>query len=282
MNNKKIRPSSSLSILSVIITLAFAFAGCDISTTSNSNTSSNTGTASGAKSDSLLESAKFAKRLAENQEPIDPTDEFQGTDTVCLSLQFKGRPKGKVTTKFYFRDDLINEATIDMADINSGVIFSVGQSTFAGFTLKPDNALPIGNVYRAESFLDGQPIGTFKFKVVPPEGSFPSKISNLTLAHGIDEDKKPVEPGTEFAPGDKVFLVGEGDFGLNTWVEVNWYVDGKLDQEGTRSISLQENKAATPFFFSFLPARGWKPGKHEVVLIMNGSEAGRLSFTTSS
>ncbi len=266
------KPRSVLITMAVLMGLVLFATGCTIST--GTKTNSNSGT-----NDSPLEKATFAKRLSQNQEPVEPTDTFAATDTIYLSLQFKGRPKGKVTTKFYFRDDVLGEATLDLADINSGVIFSIGQSTYAGFNLTPNNPFPIGEAFRAESFFDGKPLGSFKFKIAAPEGAIQSRISNLTLAHGVDADNAPVQMATTFATTDKVFLVGTGDFGLRTWIEANWYVGGKLADEATRSFTMNENKPATPFYFNYEPASGWPRGTHEVVLLMNGVEAGRLSFT---
>ncbi|WP_156346181.1 hypothetical protein [Verrucomicrobium spinosum] len=51
------------------------------------------------------------------------------------------------------------------------------------------------------------------------------------------------------------------------------------DSEGTRSITLKENKTGCPFRFSFIPNGGWPAGTHEAVLLMNGREVSREKFT---
>jgi len=122
-------------------------------------------------------------------------------------------------------------------------------------------------------------VGSYPFRVVPPADAIPSQVRDATLARGADSDYKPVEPTTTFAPDEEVYVVGQGDFGLYTWLQAEWYVSGQLDETGTRNITLQENVADTGFFFSFVPDEGWPVGEHEVVLTMNDQEVGRYNFT---
>src|SRR5205085_1738284 len=124
---------------------------------------------------------------------------FAPSETVCLSLKFKGRPsKGSVGVKFYLADHLITEARVDLSTVNSGVVFSIGQSTFAGFTLKPTKPFPVSDKYRADATFDGQPIGSYKFKVVPPADAIASKIIEAKLASSVDKARNPVGPTTTF------------------------------------------------------------------------------------
>lgn len=167
---------------------------------------------------------------------------------------------------------------MDFATVNSHVILSIGECTYVGFSLKPSSTLPISNKYRVETFLDGKPIGTYPFAVVPPADAIPSKIIEANLAKGVDDKRAPVQSATQFAAGKKVYLAVRADLGNGTAVEVNWYVNGKLSPEGTRSISASRNVPNTRFYFACLPAGGWKKGKNEAVLIMNGNEAGRYAF----
>ena len=88
------------------------------------------------------------------------------------------------------------------------MLFSIGQNTFVGFSLKPTKALPVGEGYHSDV-------------------SF----------------------------------------------------DGKVDEAGTKSVTLEENKKDVPFFFSFLPHGGWPGGAHEVALTMNGKEVVREKFS---
>jgi hypothetical protein len=227
-----------------------------------------------------LQAAVFAKGLTKNQEPVNPTGTFFPDDTACLSLKFKGRPsKGLVSAKFYLGAHLISEAKVDFADINRGVLFSVGQSTFAGFSLQPDKPFPISENYHVETFLNGSPLGTYRFKVVPPAGSLTSKFTKVTLAKGVNEQRLPVGPAKTFTAAQSVYIAVTGDLGAGSSVAVNWYTGGKVDDTGTKNITASKNIPNTNFYFAFRPVGGWKPGKQEVVLLLNDKEAGRYAFT---
>jgi hypothetical protein len=224
--------------------------------------------------------ATFAHGLSDQMEPVNPGSDFQTDETVYLSVRIKGRPKeGIVTARFYWHDNLIAEADVNLADANSGLLFSVGEDTFAGYTLTHDQAFPQSDQYRAEVFAGDQALGTYPFRVVPPPDAIQTQITQVTLALGTDENYNPVEPTTTFAVDDTVNLVGRGDLGLATWLQAEWYVNGQLDDNGTRSLTLSENAPDTGFAFSYLPEGGWPAGEHFVVLIVNDQEVGRYTFT---
>ncbi|HUX06294.1 MAG TPA: hypothetical protein VMX35_03180 [Acidobacteriota bacterium] len=229
--------------------------------------------------EAVLQEATFARGIDEGK-PVDPGDEFSQDDKIYLYLKFAGRPKkGEVESVFWFRDQQIAAKSIDFAEVNEGVIFSFGEFTYAYFTLAFEGIPLVGEGYRAEVSLDGEPIGTYEFKIKPPEGAIPSLISGSVLAKGMVDDYQPIEPTTTFAPADTVYLVGRGDFGNGTWLEVEWYVLGEVAEAATRSITISENLSDTGFSFSFLPDEGWPVGAHSVVLVMNGREIGRYEFT---
>ena len=230
-----------------------------------------------------IREATFAHGLSEQMEPIDPGSDFMPDETIYLSLQIKGRPKeGVVTARFYWRDTFIAEADVDLSDVNSGLLFSIGEDTYAGYTLTHEQPFPLSDQYRAEVFYDGQPLGSYAFRVVPPPEAIPSQISQVTLALGADENYNPIEPTTTFAFDEAVYLVGRGDLGISTWLQADWYVNGELDDAGTRSLTLEENHSDVGFSFSYLPEGGWPPGEHVVVLTMNDQEVGRYTFTIVS
>jgi hypothetical protein len=83
----------------------------------------------------------------------------------------------------------------------------------------------------------------------------------------------------EFDGMDKVFLTGVGSLGLASWLEVSWTVNGKVDDAGTRSFTMEENNENVPFHFSFIPAGGWPTGTHEVSLQLDGQEVVHEKFT---
>jgi hypothetical protein len=224
--------------------------------------------------------ATFAHGLSEEMQPVDPGADFGPDETVYLSLRIKGRPEtGVVTARFYWDDAPIAEAGVDLSDLNSGLIFSIGEDTYVGYTLTHEDPFPLSDHYRAEVFYDGEPLGNYAFSVVPPPEAIASQVEEVTLALGVDDSYNPVEAATTFALDETVYLVGRGDLGLATWLQADWFVSGALDDAGTRSLTLEENTPDTGFAFSFLPEGGWPPGDHFVVLTMNDQEVGRYAFT---
>jgi hypothetical protein len=225
----------------------------------------------------------FAHGLGEQMEPVDPGTDFLPGETVYLSVEIKGRPKeGTITARFYWHDSLIAAADVNLADANSGVLFSIGENTYAGYTLTHEQPFPLSDQYRAEVFYGDQALGSYPFRVVPPAEAIPTQITQVTLALGTDENYDPVDPTTTFAVDDTVNLVGHGDLGLDTWLQADWYVSGQLDEAGTRSLTLSENAADTGFAFSYLPEGGWPAGEHFVVLTVNDQEVGRYTFTVNA
>jgi hypothetical protein len=276
-----------ITILALIAALTLAACGGGSSSTAQptnapgaSNTTTEPTAAPASDGEAKLVKAVFAKALNENQAPVDETESFAPDETVYFSMEFEGRPKeGTIEAAFFFRDDEIAKAEVDFADTNSGVLFSFGESTFAGFNLSHTEPLPISENYRVEATLNGKKLADYPFKVVAPEGSTPSEIKEVVLARGATDSYEPVDPTTEFAPDETVFLVGSADLGKLSWVQADWYVDGKLDEAGTRSLTMQEDISAGGFAFSFLPEGGWPVGEHEVALTLNDKEVERLSFT---
>jgi hypothetical protein len=224
--------------------------------------------------------ATFAHGLDDDGGPVDPGTEFTPDETVYLSLVAKGRPKeGIVSARFYMGEEALGEVELDLSDVNEGVIFSFGENTYLNFWVSKDEGIPISEAYRADVTYDGEFIDSYTFSVAPPADAIPAVIQEVTLARDVDDDYNPVQPTTTFAPDEEVFLVGRGDIGVYTWLRVTWYVDGELDEEGTRRFTATENKEDVGFFFSHLPEGNWPEGEHEVVLTVNDEEIGRYAFT---
>jgi hypothetical protein len=230
-----------------------------------------------------LVKATFAKKLGENQEPVEEAkgNAFFPDETIYLSLQFDGRPKkGEVEATFYSKADKITSAKVDLASINSGVILSVGESTYVGFNLKPQDSWPISEQYSVEVTVDGKPLDTYSYSVVPPADAGPTNVTTVVLAAGADDKYAPIGEATEFTPDQEVFLVGRGDFGMGTWLQADWYIDGKIQTDATRTLGpVTDNITDTGFSFSYKPKGSWPTGKQEVALIVNDKEVGRYSFT---
>ncbi|MBN1976188.1 MAG: hypothetical protein JW918_02205 [Anaerolineae bacterium] len=226
-----------------------------------------------------IREAVLAHDVDDDHKPVDPDTEFAPDEKIWLSIVLKGRPKeGVVAVQFYLHDEVVAEAEADLADVNSSVIFSIGEDTYVNFWLEGDDTLPISQAYRADVFYDGGLVDSYTFSVVPPAGAIPSVIREAALARGVDDDYNPIEPAATFAPDEKVYLVARGDLGVYTWLRAEWYVGGELDEEGTRQIVSSEDSADTGFFFSYLPEGGWPEGEHQVVLTMNDEEVGRYDF----
>lgn len=226
----------------------------------------------------------FARDIDEDGQPINPCDDFTPDEKVHFSLALKGRPKeGTVTGRFYRGDEFLGEADVDLSDLNSGVIFSIGENSYLHFWMNasPDDPSIISENYRIDVSYEDQSIGSYSFRVVPPPGAIPSLIREATLARGADADYNPTEPTTTFAPNEEVYLVGRGDIGLYTRLKAEWYVEGQLDETGTRSFTAQENAADTGFYFSHTPDEGWPEGEHQAILIMNDKEVGSYDFTVA-
>lgn len=262
----------------LVIVLTLVACGGD-STTTGSQPANNPAPTSAAPAPVTIKKAEFAENVQE-QTPVNPGSDFTPTETVFLALTLSGRPKsGLLSTEFFWHDDAIVSATLDLAETNGGILFSIGQDTFAHFNFTHEKPLPISGAYRADVSLNGTKLGSYPFAVVPPADAVPSKLLNATLAEDNDENYAPVNPTTNFAPDQKVVLAGTADLGLSTWIQAEWYIGGKIQDAGTRSFTMQENKSATPFSFSFLPEGGWPMGTHELVVLINDKEAGRYPFT---
>ena len=133
--------------------------------------------------DAELLEVTFTHGLGEDMEPLDPGADFAPDETVYLSLKVKGRPKtGIFAVRFHWRDELIADASVDLADVNSGVIFSIGENTYVGYTLTHENPFPVGAGYRAEVFFDDEPLGSHPFRVNPPSEAIPSEVKEVTTA----------------------------------------------------------------------------------------------------
>ena len=222
--------------------------------------------------------ATFAREVTKDFKTNGETTVFDGKQTVNLLLRIKGRPKsGTVEGRWTFRGEEIDAASIDLASINKGVVFSFGEDTFVNLNFTPGpSGLPIGQSYFVNVRVNTAIAGRYQFSVAPPAGALASAVLKARLSNA---DGGPAK--TTFAPTDTVYLLFTGDFGIGTWVESNWTLNGKPDSSGTRSLQLKENKKAVDGNFLYLPKGGWPTGKHSVSLIMNDKLVGTYPFTVA-
>jgi hypothetical protein len=226
-----------------------------------------------------LEEVVFARKLSEKMEAIDPGNKFAPDATVYLSAVVKGRPKsGSLKCRFYYREQLISEADIDFSTVNKGLLFSFGESTNVGFHLKHQNPFPISKHFRTELFFNDKKLGSYPFHVVPPANVGPSALRSATLARKVDDDFNPVEETQAFLPTEIVHLAVRADVGLATWLQAEWLVAGEVVDQGTASLTFEENATDTAMHFTFMPEGGWPEGSHEVILTMNDEVVARQKF----
>ena len=222
----------------------------------------------------------YSKALDEKQGPIDPGNQFEPLDTIYLTVTFKGRPKeGLVLGKAYWKDQFIAEATINLADVNSGLLFSIGSDTYAFFNLTPSQQLPISKNYRFEIFVNDEKLGDFPFAVVPPANAIETKVESAVLAKGLDENFNPIEPSKTFAYDEDVFFVALGPTGIYSWFAMQWVINDEVYDFCYRDIIFYDNYEDNGFYFTCLPEGGWPIGSHEAVLYFNDEEIGRYPFT---
>jgi hypothetical protein len=114
-----------------------------------------------------VKSVTFAEKLNESYQAVNPKTQFKPTDVIYVSVDVSGRPKtGLLTGKFFFGDQLITDATVDFATVNSGVIVSLGEDTFVGFNLVGNQPWPVSKNYHFDLYLDGAKVGSYPYEVI--------------------------------------------------------------------------------------------------------------------
>ena len=161
-------------VLLIVALLLSACGGGGSTSSATPQPGNTTPTAVAAESDIEVLDVTFAHGLSEEMAPIDPGNEFAPDDTIYLSVKIKGTPKkGIVSATFYYGDEEIASATVDLAEARKeqGLIFSIGGNTYVGFTLSHPNPFPPGDDYKAKVTVNGAPLGVYTFKVVGPTAS---------------------------------------------------------------------------------------------------------------
>jgi hypothetical protein len=114
-----------------------------------------------------VKSVTFAEKLNESYQAVNPRTQFKPTDTVYVSVDVAGRPKtGILNAKFYFGDQFISEGSVDFSSVNSGVLFSIGEDTYAGFSLRPTQNWPVSKDYHVDLYLDNAKVGSYPYEVI--------------------------------------------------------------------------------------------------------------------
>jgi hypothetical protein len=114
-----------------------------------------------------VKSVTIAESLNASYQAVNPKTQFKSTDTIYVSVDVSGRPtSGTLNGKFYYGDQLISEATLDFSTVNQGVIFSIGEDTYAGLHLTPSQPWPVGTGYHFDLYINGTKIGNYPYEVI--------------------------------------------------------------------------------------------------------------------
>jgi hypothetical protein len=223
----------------------------------------------------------FAKSLSDKMEPVDVTTTYLPTEPINVSVRINGRPKeGVLTAKFMYKDTLIAETSVDLSQVNNGVIFSVGENTFAGFYLTHEEPLYVSTNYSVNLFINDKASGTYAYSVVPPADAIKTVVKRTEFAKGVTALMDPIEPTTVFAPSDNVFFIGNGNFGNFSWIQAEWIVgENQLIQDCTKLIMLDQNLSDDRFYFSCSIDEGWPTGTHTVRLTVDDVVVTEATFT---
>ncbi len=230
-----------------------------------------------------IEDVVFTHKLNDDMTPSDETDAFEPDQEVYMSVKLDGNPKkGLIAAAYSYNGQDIADAQVDLARArdDQGVIFVIGGNTYVGFTLSHETPFPPSPNYRVTLALDGEPAGEYAFTITPPEDAIPSRLITATLATDVKADSyEPYEPTDTFPADKQVFLAGRVELGKFSTLTARWYIDGKLDEAGTRIITASEDVPDTGFYFTYLPEDNWPEGKHKVVLSIDDEPAGEYEFT---
>jgi len=116
--------------------------------------------------DVKISKVEYGKNITKDFKLEKPGSVFAPADTIYTMVIVDGRPKsGKVTAKYYLEGEYLTEATYDLADVNSGVIISIGEATYMSFYLTHEKPLPVSKEYKIELYLNDQKAGDFPFEV---------------------------------------------------------------------------------------------------------------------
>lgn len=106
----------------------------------------------------------------------------------------------------------------------------------------------------------------------------PVEVTGVTLGSAVGADKRVTERTSTFAPTDTIYAAVETEGAASDATLVaRWtYEDGQTVDETSRSIA-PDGPAVTEFHVS--KPDGWPTGGYEVVILLDGEEAERASFT---
>jgi len=244
-----------LSVLLVIAVLGFGILAC---------------TGGGEPS---VDEAVTARSLDDEYKPVEETTEFYPDETFYCSAEVSNLEKGaKVKAEWFFGEEFLGEYTYTAEEGGSG---------YVGFNLTPEETWPMGD-YKVEVYLEEELARTVTFSVVPPEGATPSRVIKAVTCKEVDEEYRPVEPSTTFAPTDVVHCSVNADLGLYSQLVAKWYFEGELLEDFVTTLVLQENIADTYAHFYLEPQPELAEGDYTVEIYLDGELAKSVDFTVES
>jgi hypothetical protein len=226
----------------------------------------------------------FTKNLDKKLEPVDATTEFTPTEPIRVSIRINGHPnKGILGGKFFFKDKLIADISIDLSKGNSGQFFYVGDNTYTGFYFPHTDPLYISPNYHLDLIINGTAAGNYPYSIIPPADSIKTMIKRTEFAKGLTALMDPIEQTTIFAPSDNVFFIGNGDFGKYSWLQADWIIgENQLVPGCSKVFILEKDLIQDRFYFSCSIKDGWPVGTHMVRLTVDDVIVTDATFTIQS
>ena len=235
-------------------------------------------------SDVEIEEVIFARSLDEEWEPVGgAVTELRADEaTITARVQIEGRPSsGTIHMRWMWRDIEVADSPMDLGDVNRGVFFSVGQSTYLRSTLTTER-LYIGSGHRLVLSLGDTELGSYSFDVVPPEGARPSRFVSAEVYGAFDPDRGPSEPRLTFAPTETVHIAGQVALGHLSWFDAMVAINGEDTPALTReTIGPPDGGDVRNFAFHLAPDGGWPVGSHRIRLVLDDDDVASYDITVA-
>ena len=231
--------------------------------------------------------------------PVNPTDEFGVTaPEIFCSVKLSNAPEDtEVLSEWVYLKGELEGVTNYVID--SFAVTTEGTRYMEFSMISPDDGWPTGE-YKLVLYIDGKEEVAVPFMVTesatpPVQATFPpatgvkATLAQATLALGVDAERKPVGPTTQFAPDTpeihcSVLLTDAPDATevLSEW----YYVSGGL--QGVSNVLIDSVPivvAAGTQYLSFslsIPDTGWPVGEYELLLYLDGANTASLPFSVVS
>ena len=213
----------------------------------------------------------LARRLDENQKPVEPTNMFEQTDTFFCSVEVVNLPAGsQVTANWYQGSEFLDQFTLTTDTAGSGNL---------GFNLSSkEGSWPVG-AYRVEIKLNGTPITEKAFSVKSPTATTSSRVKSATLTKSVDKNYRATAPTLVFASNDTIHCSVNADLEIGSQVTAKWYQDGRLLTEYVNSITAQKDMVDTYIDFYLSPSSPLELGLYSIEILLDGQLSRAIDFS---